>query len=172
MLKILILILGLLLSQFAFAQSNSQRNPCYSINGQSGSCISVGDITPLPVASSPLPSGAVSSVGNQVGNSGVISAQLAAVVGKTTYLCGLTYQSTNTTAPQNTVVAITGVAALTGGFVYPTLTIAATTPNPPPLTIPFSPCIPANAPNTPIAVTSSGAIGATASSIAAWGFTQ
>jgi hypothetical protein len=111
---------------------------------------------------------------NDVGSTSSLNTILAAAPGRTTYLCGFTYQGTNPTAAANVVIAVAGIGAITGGFVYPTNAIATPPlPQPPPLVITFHPCLPANGVNTSIQVVSSGlGSGATAASLASWGYQQ
>lgn len=50
--KILLALVLCLLPTIAFADSNSQRNPCYSTGASTPNCISVGTNNPLPVTGS------------------------------------------------------------------------------------------------------------------------
>jgi hypothetical protein len=106
------------------------------------------------------------------GTTAAVSATLPAVKGQTTYICGFDFFMTNATSANTaTNVTVTGpVNTLTFG--YPTLAAGATVPNNPHLTIPFTPCQPANGQNTAIVVQGPppGA-GATYTSVNAWGFT-
>ena len=164
-----LLIILLFLPSISLAQS--QRNPCYY--NTTGGCTPVSSSAPLPTSDTGQPTGAIAVEGNAVGSTGIIAATLAGVSSKTTYVCGFYYQGSNPTAAANVVIAITGIGALNGGFAYPTNAIGATTPQPPPLVITFSPCIPANAANTAIVFTASGlGAGATIASIASWGYQQ
>lgn len=106
------------------------------------------------------------------GTTGAVVATLAAVTGKTTYLCGFYYTGTNATAANAaTAVTVTGVIGGTMSFGFPTLAAAATVPNTIPIDEEFIPCVAASAINTAIAVNGPAlGAGATQATVTAWGY--
>jgi hypothetical protein len=106
------------------------------------------------------------------GTTGAVVATLAAVAGKTTYICGFYYTGTNATAANTTTsVTVTGVIGGTMSFGFPTLAAAATVPNTIPIDEEFIPCVAASAINTAIAVNGPAlGAGATQATVTAWGY--
>jgi len=108
----------------------------------------VGNLTPgTPITNS------------ATGTTAAITATLAGVANKTTYITGLVVTTNNPTAATNSTVTVAGTVS--GSLVYGLNTeiAAAATPQPAPLVIQFSSPIPASAVNTAISVTLS-ALGA------------
>lgn len=106
------------------------------------------------------------------GTTGAIAATLPAAAGKTTYICGFSYTGTNATGA-NTATAVTVTGTITGtlNFGYPTLAAAATVTNNGSLDETFTPCVPASAINTAIAVNGPAlGAGATLATVSAWGY--
>lgn len=105
------------------------------------------------------------------GSTGAISATLAGVAGKTTYICGFSYQGSDATAAVAGNIAVTGTITGTMNYGYVALAAGAAVAQPPPTTVSFAPCVPASATNTAIVVTppTLGA-GATIATVSAWGF--
>jgi hypothetical protein len=95
-------------------------------------------------------------------------ATLPAAAGATTYICGFTISGLGATSATNVIGTI---ASLTGGtasheYSFPLGATVASSP----VTVRFTPCIPASAVNTGIPVTVPGAAGNTSTNIVAWGF--
>lgn len=97
------------------------------------------------------------------------TATLGAVQGKTTYICGFAITSAGSTAAAVVAPTVTNVVGGTQTYEY--ATVAGATLANAPLIVPFSPCLPASAVNTSIAVSlpSLGA-GNTNASVNAWGY--
>jgi hypothetical protein len=105
------------------------------------------------------------------GTTAAVVATLPALAGRSTYLCGFSYQGSDATAGQVGVVAVTNVTGGTMNFAYPTLALGATVPQPGPLTVTFTPCLAATAQNTTIVVTGPAlGAGATVATVNAWGY--
>ena len=101
-------------------------------------------------------------VGAGTGTTGAVTATLAGVTGKTTYICGVQVSSTGSGASAVTVTPLgTGVA---------TFTYQLTAPGN--FSMLYNPCVPANAQNTAITVTSGANGTATAVDVNAWGYQQ
>ena len=100
------------------------------------------------------------------GSTGAVVCTLTAVQGKTAFLCGWNAQATGGTA---TISPIT-IAGLQGGSQVYNNVVSAAAPGtffgPPP----FTPCLPASAPNTNITITTTANGTATSVSVQAWGF--
>lgn len=121
-------------------------------------------------AQSPLPLQGVqitASSGNVA--AGVAAATLAAATGKVTYICGFAITSAGSTGAA--VVSPTVTNIITGTMTFTYASVAGVTLGNQSLIVPFSPCMPATAPNTTIVVSlpSLGA-GNTNSSVNAWGY--
>ena len=118
------------------------------------------------------PSGSTPVTSSATGTTGAITATLAGVASKTTYICGFYYTGTNATAANTaTNLTITGTISGTLNFGFPTLAAAATVPNPAPMDEEFYPCIPASAANTAVVVNGPAlGAGATLVTVTAWGF--
>jgi hypothetical protein len=97
------------------------------------------------------------------------TATLAAAVGRVAYLCGFSITSSGSTSAAVVNPTIANVIGGTLTFVY--VSVAGVTLANQPLVVPFSPCLPANAPNTtiPVSMPSLGA-GNTNATVNAWGF--
>jgi hypothetical protein len=124
------------------------------------------------VNSSQYPSGATPITASATGSTGAITATLAGVASKTTYICGFYFTGTNATSANTaTTLTITGTISGTLSFGFPTLAAAATVPNSVPLDEAFQPCIPASATNTAIVVNGPAlGTGATLVTAVAWGY--
>jgi hypothetical protein len=183
-LRRLLLILGLaLLPAGAFAQSNTDTY-FYTpggggVNGAVGMCLnsankavpcSAAGVSPSPVAISPYPFNPVTATsatpitGNAAGTTGAVVGTLAGTAGKTTYICGFNVQAIGGTA----VVGPITVAGLVGSSqVYQGSSTAAGGTV---ASVSFSPCIPANAANTAITITTTADGTATAVDVNSWGY--
>lgn len=122
------------------------------------------------IAQSPLPLQGVqitASSGNVA--AGVATATLAAATGKVTYICGFSITSAGSTAAA--VVSPTVANVITGTMTFTYASVAGATLANQHLTVPFTPCISANAPNTtvPVSMPSLGA-GNTNTTVNAWGY--
>lgn len=101
------------------------------------------------------------------GTTGATAATLAATSGKTTYICGFTISSDATAALAG---AATVTGTITGSLNYIQNVGSATAAGI--LTQNFTPCIPASASNTTIAVTSVAAGTGGNTAVTAWGYQQ
>jgi hypothetical protein len=101
---------------------------------------------------SPTPSGAtvITASSGSVAASPAV-ATLAGVAGKTTSISGFQITSTGSTGAATVVATVTGLAGGTISYIYATVA-GATLPNTP-LTVSFTPPLPASAVNTAIVVT-------------------
>lgn len=129
----------------SLASAQSQRNPCaYTLAnpGPGNGCVSVSAANPLPVGP-----GGTQIQGNGTGTTGAVVGTLAAdTTGKTTYLCDFDVSAIGGTAAVGPIT----VAGLSGGSkVYQLSSTAAGAT----LSKSFSPCLPANAANTAITIT-------------------
>lgn len=160
--KLLLLIL-LLCPQLAEAQS--QRNPCYNTDLANGNqnCIPVGTSDPLPVSVLGYPSGVDAVTGLGSGTTGAVVGTLAAVSGKTTYICGADISAIGGTAAVGPIVI---AGTLGGSLTYQMSSTAAGVT----MSRTFSPCIPASAANTAITVTTTANGTATAVNVNSWGY--
>ncbi len=103
------------------------------------------------------------------GTTASVAATLAGVASKTTFICGMTISSSGATTPTAVTVTVAGTITGTMNFIYSVVGVA--TDNQVPMTVPFSPCVPASAANTGIVVTQPGVgAGATAAAVTAWGY--
>lgn len=103
--------------------------------------------------------------GNAVGTTGAVVGTLTGAANQLTYICGFAVSAIGGTA---TVAPITVANLITGNMVYQ-LNSSATGVN---LRQEFNPCIPANAQNTNITVTTTANGTATAVDVNSWGFRQ
>jgi hypothetical protein len=159
----------------AWAQSSVK--VCYTTSpGVPQTCVipnSDGSINTTSLTGGGYPPNATPISASATGTTGAVVATLAAVAGKTTYICGWSYQGSDATAGQSGTVVISGTITGSLNFAYPTLAAGATTPQPGPLGNLFTPCVPASAANTTIVVTSPAlGAGATVAAVSAWGFQQ
>jgi hypothetical protein len=122
------------------------------------------------LAQSPPPGSGVQITASS-GNVAAVTATatLAAATGKVTYICGFSITSAGSTTAA--VVSPTVTTAITGTMTFTYTSVAGVALANAPLVVPFSPCIPANAPNTtiPVSMPSLGA-GNTNTTVSAWGF--
>lgn len=184
--KKLLFVIALLLP--TLAQADSQRNPCY-VNSNGG-CTPVSSSAPLPVTNTPsgnqtvnidqttqgttngvailgngYPYGATPITGNGSGTTGAVVGTLAAVVGKTTYICGFDVSAVGGTA---TVAPITVAGLVGSSMIYRFSSTAAGAT----LSKIYTPCIPASAANTAITVTTTANGTATGVNVSSWGYQQ
>jgi hypothetical protein len=118
-----------------------------------------------------FPAGATPVTASATGTTAAVVATLPGVAGKTTYICGFSYQGSDATAAQNGILVISGTISGSLNYGYPTLALGATVPQPSLAGDEYIPCIPASAVNTSIVVTSPAlGAGATVATVAAWGF--
>jgi hypothetical protein len=125
----------------------------------------------LSVSPTPYPQGATPITASATGSTGAISATLAAAAGKSTYICGFSYQGSDATAAVAANIAITGTITGTMNFGFVALAAGAAVPQPGPTTVPFAPCVQSSAVNTAIVVTPPTlGTGATIATVSAWGY--
>jgi hypothetical protein len=119
-----------------------------------------------------IPPGAIPVTASATGTTGAITATLAAVAGKTTYICGFVFTGTNATGANTaTNVTVTGTTGGTMNFGFPTLAAGAAVPNQAPVDEAFLPCIPGTSVNTAIVVNGPAlGAGATLVTVTAWGY--
>lgn len=148
-----LLLLWLLLPGHALAQA-SVNNYCFNPNGSQATnnqwvpCPAVATIT-----------------GNGTGTTGAVVGTLAAVAGKTTYICGFNVSAIGGTAA---VGPITIAGLITASMVYELASSASGNA----ISQTFTPCIPASAANTPITTTTTADGSASAVAVNSWGFQQ
>ena len=133
---------------------------------------SVVAISPNSGSPGPYPTGAIPITNNATGTTGAVTATLAAVSGKTTWICGFSVSpGSATTAIVNTItVAGTKSGSLVWSDGAPATAAGVTGTT---ITVPFSPCIPASAVNTAITVAQSAlSTGGAGVEVNAWGFQQ
>lgn len=112
----------------------------------------VGADNPLPVTAAVYPVGATpltSASGNVINNQA--QASLAAVSGKTNYICGLTVSGGGSTAGLGVSVTVAGTIG--GSIFFPVVAPAGAVVPMPGLQLTFSPPIPASAANVAIVAT-------------------
>jgi hypothetical protein len=115
-----------------------------------------------------IPNGAILWSLSAAGTTGAVVSSVAGISGRCAYLAGFSYQGSNATAAQNGVVTTT---AGNLSFAYPTLAAAATTPQPPPLTVTFNPAITAGITGQGHVVTGPAlGAGAPVCTVSAWGY--
>lgn len=134
----------------------------------SGGNLTAPSITaPLPVnQAGPYPIGAVPYTATATGTTGATTATLAGAASVTTYICGFSIRA-NATAAATGNATVTGVITATLNFTQ------WTAPNASGLGITemvFSPCVPASAANTSIAVVSAPPGTGGVVSVTAWGY--
>jgi hypothetical protein len=123
-------------------------------------------ISPNSGASNPYPTNAIPTVAIGAGSTGAVTATMPAAAGRTTWLCGVTISALGGTA---TVGPVT-ISNLIGNITF-TLQLAATASGNF-FSQGFSPCIPAKAVNTSIAIVTTADGTATAVDVNAWGYQQ
>lgn len=134
----------------------------------SGGNLTAPSITaPLPVnQAGPYPIGAVPYTATAIGTTAATTATLAGAASVTTYICGFSIRA-NATAAATGNATVTGVITATLNFTQ------WTAPNASGLGITemiFSPCVPASAANTSIAVVSAAPGTGGVVSVTAWGY--
>ena len=118
-----------------------------------------------------IPAGAVIVTASATGTVAAVVATLPAAVGRTTYICGFSYQGSDATAGQAGVLVVSGTISGSLNYAYPTLALGATVPQPSPTGDEYIPCLPASAINTAIVVTAPAlGAGATVASVSVWGY--
>jgi hypothetical protein len=117
------------------------------------------------LTSAGLPYLSTSLTGNATGSTGAVVGTLTGAASKTTYICGFSVSALGGAA---TVGPITIANTITGSLVYQLFSAASGNF----LNQQFTPCIPANAANTNITVTTTADGTATAVDVNSWGFRQ
>jgi hypothetical protein len=112
------------------------------------------------------PNQATPVTASNLGTTGATTASIPAVAGKTSYLCGVDIAATATAAIQASTMTIAGAIGGTMNFVQG----AGAIPNVVRTTLNFRPCIPANAANTAISVSSIPAGAGGSTSVNVWGY--
>jgi hypothetical protein len=159
-----LLALALLIGGGYAAAQTDYPTPQASVNsrGSVGQCLNAAG---QAVANTAYPCGATPITASATGTTGVVTATLAAVAGKTTYLCGFTISATGTATAGNATVTgtVTGTLNYTQGVTAtPLVTTQVQT---------FADwCVPASAVNTPIAINSIAAGTSGVTSVTAVGF--
>lgn len=121
---------------------------------------------PQPVSATPYPIGATPYTATATGTTAATTATLAGSASVTTYLCGFSIRA-NATAAATGNATVTGVITATMNFTQWTAPLASG------LGITemiFSPCIPASATNTSVAVVSAAPGSGGTVSVSAWGY--
>lgn len=122
--------------------------------------------TPLITGANPYPVGAVAYTASATGTTTATTATLAGAASVTTYICGFSIRA-NATAAATGNATVTGVITATLNFTQ------WTAPNASGLGITemiFSPCVPASAANTSVAVVSAAPGTGGVVSVTAWGY--
>ena len=101
--------------------------------------------------------------GNSTGTTGAVVGTLAGTTGKVTYICGFSASAIGGTA---TIGPITIANTVGSSLVYHIASSASGNT----LAVNFAPCVPANAPNTSITITTTANGTATAVDVNSWGF--
>lgn len=153
------LAFAVLLPALALAQSPPRVTPDDGVGNVLGTAAGTA------LAISPVP-GATQVVGAGTGTTAATTATLAGAAGKTTFICGFTITAGATAAANGAATVATLIGAVT--FTYNQAVGTATAPVK--TTETFSPCVPANATNTAITVTSAAAGTAGVTDVNAWGF--
>lgn len=130
-----------------------------------------GPVTPTVsisagVLTSQYPANSTPITASTTGTTGVVTATLAGVAGKTTYISGFVITA-DATALTTGTATVTGTVTGTLNFVQ---TVTAVTSGAAVLSIPFNPAIPASAVNTGIAVNSIAAGTGGVTAVSAWGY--
>lgn len=110
------------------------------------------------------PGGATKITAIATGSTGAVTATLAGVAAKTTYICGFDISAAGGTA---TISPITITGLLNGTFTFQGISAGGL-----PFTRTYTPCVPASAVNTGIAVVTTADGSASAVDVQAWGFQQ
>jgi hypothetical protein len=123
-------------------------------------------LSPLGTQAQALPPGAIPITGNASGTTGAVVGTLAALTGKTTYICSFNVQAIGGTAAVGPVTVaglvgssqvFQGSSSAAGGVV---------------VTHAYNPCIPASSVSTAITITTTANGTATAVNVNSWGFQQ
>jgi hypothetical protein len=175
--KILLLLL-LALGLISPAHAQSVVNPCtLTTSTPAYNCAPVTITAPLPVTISPsaagggvsgYPFGATPAVGANAGTTGAISASIAAKASQFSYICGfvVTSNATGSTSGPVTVSNLTG----SNSFIFQMNTnVTGTTAV---VSQTFNPCIPGDAVNTAITVTTAANADGTGVDVSVWGYQQ
>lgn len=107
---------------------------------------------------------AIANVGT--GSTGAVTATLPARAGFTTYICGFDVSALGGTATVGPITVATLVGGVTFTYQFSSTAAGAT------MNRAYTPCIPANAQNTTIVITTTADGSATAVDVNAWGFQQ
>lgn len=143
--KILALLCTLmLLSHAALAQSWERAGPSTGLN---------------------YPAGSIPTTNSATGTTGAVTATLAAVIGRTTYICGFVITSGGTTSAALGAATVTGALGGTLNFVYVDVSTGQGL-----LGVAFPQCVPGSAENTAIAVNAPAGGAGTIAAVSAWGF--
>ena len=161
--RYMLALLGMLFVLPASAQVANTIPSCGSITMDLGSARPLSQDTKgrLCIDVPPYPSGVTVIAGNAAGTTGAVVGTLAAAALKTTYICDFDVSAAGTGSVGPVVVA-----GLLGGSKTYQLTAPAT------LSKSFTPCMPANAVNTAITVTTTADASATAVNVNSSGFQQ
>jgi hypothetical protein len=158
-------------ASFSFAQTAfPTADGRTAANGAVNMCLNAAGVAAPCSPSGPYPFGAT-AITAASGNvaAATATATLAAVAGKTTYICGFVVTSTGSTAAA--VVSPTVANTITGTLTFTYASVAGATAANANLIVPMMPCVPASAVNTTIVVSvpSLGA-GNTNTTVNAWGY--
>jgi hypothetical protein len=126
-----------------------------------GAGVAVASVGPYPCGATPITASAT-------GTAGSVTATLAAVATKTTYICSFQITSSGATGAAAVAATVTGTITGTMNYVYPQVAVATNNQNS--LPIPFNPCIPASGLNVAIAVNLTTGAGTTLTAVSAQGF--
>jgi hypothetical protein len=104
------------------------------------------------------------------GTTGAVVATLPAAAGKITYICGFSVSPGSAATAITITVVVVANSTFTWAVGAPVTAVGTTAA---PLTVPFTPCVPASGTNTTITVTS-GALGTSGinNDVQAWGYQQ
>jgi hypothetical protein len=119
-----------------------------------------------PSTGTTFPNGSTPVTSSNLGNTGATVTSIPAAAGKTSYLCGADIAATATAATQASTMTISGTIGGTMTFVQG----VGASPNVVRTQLNFRPCIPANAANAGIFVTSIPAGTGGSTSVNAWGY--
>lgn len=122
----------------------------------------------LKMSGASYPAAATPITASATGTTAATTATLAAVTGKTTYICGFSIRA-NATAAATGNATVTGTITATLNFTQWTAPAASGIGL---VEETFSPCVPASATNTAIAVVSAAAGSGGVVSVSAWGYQQ
>ena len=123
-------------------------------------------ISPNSGAPGQYPAGAIPITGNATGSTGAVVGTLAALAGKTTWICGFDVEAIGGTAAVGPIT----VAGLKGSSMV--FQASSTAAGGSVARMTFTPCVPASAANTAITITTTADGTATAVDVNSWGFQQ